>query len=332
MFAFTLLLGPIGFLLSIFSSESIYPYLLMNIFLFYVIEILSIILHELAHAFTASSLGMRVFKIVIGRGKTLFKRNLFRFKLELNAIPVIGMVLAAYPERSFSKSKHILFNSAGLFVNIILALIAFLFIREEGIWNLEALTNRVSPIPILFYVNVILIVINVWPRNVVTAFGVTGTDGKQIANGFYVKQEEIDRQNSAWFILENLDQMEKKQYSDAKLCLEKGLEHYPDNFLMLTYLGMVLLRQQDFSQARDCYLRALLKAENPAQEALVKNNIAYIDALLGDTALLPEADTYSEQAMAVLSWLPAIKGTRGTVLLELKKIDEAIVLLTKLYD
>jgi len=57
------------------------------------------------------------------------------------------------------------------------------------------------------------------------------------------------------------------------------------------------------------------------------NNIAYTDALIGGPELLMEADRYSLEAMTNLSWMPSIKGTRGTVLLELGKIDEAVSLL-----
>jgi hypothetical protein len=57
------------------------------------------------------------------------------------------------------------------------------------------------------------------------------------------------------------------------------------------------------------------------------NNIAYTDALLGGPELLMEADRYSVEAMTNLSWMPSVKGTRGTVLLELGKLDEAVPLL-----
>ncbi len=57
------------------------------------------------------------------------------------------------------------------------------------------------------------------------------------------------------------------------------------------------------------------------------NNIAYVDVLLGGSELLAEADRYSQEALANLSWDPAVKGTRGAVLLELERVEEAIPLL-----
>jgi hypothetical protein len=63
--------------------------------------------------------------------------------------------------------------------------------------------------------------------------------------------------------------------------------------------------------------------------AVVLNNLAYVDAVLGDSNLSAEAQRYSEEAIATLGWHPSIKGTRGAVLLEAGKIDEAIPLLSK---
>ena len=60
---------------------------------------------------------------------------------------------------------------------------------------------------------------------------------------------------------------------------------------------------------------------------MMLNNIAYADALIGGTERLEEADRFSMEAMKNLSWMPSIKGTRGTVLLELGKHDEALPLL-----
>jgi hypothetical protein len=40
-----------------------------------------------------------------------------------------------------------------------------------------------------------------------------------------------------------------------------------------------------------------------------------------------EADQYSQEAATSLFWLPAVKGTRGTVLFELGRVDEATPLL-----
>ena len=47
------------------------------------------------------------------------------------------------------------------------------------------------------------------------------------------------------------------------------------------------------------------------------------------SALLPEADQFSAEALKHLPWVPAVIGTRGTVLVEIGQLDEGIALLKK---
>jgi len=66
------------------------------------------------------------------------------------------------------------------------------------------------------------------------------------------------------------------------------------------------------------------KGSEPSFVARIKK---YANALIGGGDLLKEADQYSLEALNKLLWVPSVKGTRGTVLLELGKIEEAIPLL-----
>jgi tetratricopeptide (TPR) repeat protein len=88
------------------------------------------------------------------------------------------------------------------------------------------------------------------------------------------------------------------------------------------------MEHQQYEAARDCFQVLLARKGNPPSvRALMLNNVAYADALLGGTERLAEADRYSQEAMSLIGWLPAVKGTRGTTLLETGKIEDALVLL-----
>jgi tetratricopeptide (TPR) repeat protein len=63
--------------------------------------------------------------------------------------------------------------------------------------------------------------------------------------------------------------------------------------------------------------------------AVYLNNLAYADALSGNPAWLAEADAYSRDAYTLLPWVPAVVGTRGTVLVALGKFEEGLPLLQK---
>lgn len=67
------------------SAENTLGYMFLNFVLFDFFLILAILPHELGHAVVAHLLGLRVFKIIVGWGKTLFKCNLFGFDTEFKS-------------------------------------------------------------------------------------------------------------------------------------------------------------------------------------------------------------------------------------------------------
>jgi len=99
---------------------------------------------------------------------------------------------------------------------------------------------------------------------------------------------------------------------------------------LLTWQGNNLLALRRFSEAREAYLKILPLVENQAiARAILLNNIAFTNTLIGGTNLLEEADRFSNEAMTVLSWMPPVRGTRGTVLAVLGKTDDAVPLLSE---
>jgi len=86
----------------------------------------------------------------------------------------------------------------------------------------------------------------------------------------------------------------------------------------------------NYQQAREVFLKLLAKADQPQnQRAVYINNLAYAVALSENPAWLEEADAYSKDAYTILSWMPAVVGTRGTVLVALGKYEEGVPLLQK---
>jgi hypothetical protein len=65
---------------------------------------------------------------------------------------------------------------------------------------------------------------------------------------------------------------------------------------------------------------------------VILNNIAYVDALIGDPELLPEADAYSKEATGTVPWVPHFTGTRGTVLVAMGQIEAGIKLLREAFE
>lgn len=185
-----------------------------------------------------------------------------------------------------------------------------------------------APGQVFFYTNLVIFVQSLWPHMFDSPIGKLANDGKLLLQTLFAKADMIDNTSAARFALEAMDCHERHQVADALAWIDGGLARFPANFLLLNWRGILLLEQKNSEAARDCFKMLLARTDNPAGvRALMLNNVAYVDALLGGSELLAEADRYSQEAMSLIGWLPAVKGTRGTTLLLLGKTEDALVLL-----
>lgn len=319
--------GLLGLGLLLFSEDTSAGWTFVNIFLFQVFMLCTILPHELAHLTAARLLGYRVFKMIIGMGKTLFTRNIFGFPTEFKILPAGGLAIAAPTTKKYFRLKQFGFIFAGPFINLLLAALVYPFVSDE-LWSISALSYQLAPGLAFFYTNLFVLTYNLWPHDVTTSLGKLPSDGKLLLQTFRIKPETIEQSLAARFVYEAAEDFQKKDYQKARHAIEEGLRRYPENFYLLNWLSLLLIRFREFPEARAVSFKILAESEKvPLQHAMILNNIAYVDALMCDHELLPEADDFSQKAMANLAWHPAIKGTRGTVLVELGRIEEGIVLL-----
>ena len=171
---------------------------------------------------------------------------------------------------------------------------------------------------------------NPWPHFIATPLGEIPSDGKQLLQILRRKKERAAEIHALCFALEGAECHQQGKYAEAESWFQRGLKLYPQNVHLLTWQGNNLLDLRRFSDARESYLKILPLVENQAiSRAILLNNIAFTNTLIGGTNLLEEADRFSNEAMTVLSWMPPVRGTRGTVLAELGKTDEAVPLLSE---
>ncbi|MBI3853781.1 MAG: site-2 protease family protein [Verrucomicrobia bacterium] len=319
-------IGIIGALLIWWSPEFGTGWLLTNLFLFQFFLILTIVPHELSHALIAHYVGFRVFAVNIGFGQKLWKGKFLGLDVELKVIPVGGVTLVAPRETKRFRRKLFLIVVAGPLINLAIALLTMAF-AGKGVWNWNQVDQRPIPLTMLFYANVWVLVFNLWPR-VIKLLGNTASDGKQLLNIPFLKSGKIEEAHAFWFAGEAARCHDRGDFEDANLWFERGLALYPNNVLLLNGRGLRLLQQSKYEEERNCF-SSLLKSdsEKPAFRAVILNNIAYTNVLIGKQELLDEADRFSQEAMANLGSMPSIRGTRGAVLAELGRFNEALPLL-----
>ncbi|HEV2436276.1 MAG TPA: site-2 protease family protein [Verrucomicrobiae bacterium] len=322
-----LAIGLFGILFVYLWPKEPIGWLWLNIFIYDIALSLSILPHELGHAFTAKWLGWRVFRIYIGYGKTVLKVKLLGFDTEFRAIPLGGSVLAAPRKIAHYHAKLFAFAIAGPMANILL-MVVLLTAMDGSLAGVQSIAQQLTPLQMFFFANLLIVIANLWPRQITTLFGKRPSDGKQLSEALKMDPDRAVKGHAAGFIWEGILCQEKKQFIEAQSWLEKGLKLYPDEIDLLISSGTNLLSLTRFNEARECFLKALPRTEQDRLlHSILLNNIAYADALIGSPELLEEADRYSVEAMKNLSWMPSIKGTRGTVLSELGKLDEAVPLL-----
>jgi tetratricopeptide (TPR) repeat protein len=301
---------------------------LLNLFFFQIFLVVTILPHELGHAFAARLLGFRVFKIVIGFGKTILTKKLFGFETEFRPLPLGGVTIAVHRDKNWFRLKQFAYIFSGPLVNLLLCLSIWLFFSSIDFWRFSNLMHGLALEQVFFYANVYVLIANLWPREILTSAGKIPSDGLSLGKTLFLKQKTMDENHAAWFAIEGLELRRKCLPTEALVWIERGLQFYPENINILNLYGVLLLELKQYEKARECFLKLLSRADNPpAMQALFQNNIAYLDALIGRADLLAEADDFSQKALATLGWHPAIKGTRGTVLLELGDFDKAIPLL-----
>lgn len=320
--------GAVGLVFILAFPEVETGWVFLNLFFFEIFLLLTILPHELGHAWMARWLGMRVFKIYVGSGKTLFTVKLFGFDVEFRAVPMGGVVVAAHRTGEWLRAKQFIFVLAGPVANLLLAAAIWAFLSPEQLWSARPLEQGLQPGLAFFYANLAVLIENLWPHNVVTAFGVLPSDGKQLFQTFSLTGEKRQLCVAIGFAMEvNVCHL-RADYEEARNWVEKGLALYPDNEWLLGWRGVISLDLREYEKARECFFKLLHReSKQPLMRALMLNNIAYADALIGGEELLKEADEFSREAMTAMSWMPAIRGTRGTVLAAMGRFEEALPML-----
>jgi tetratricopeptide (TPR) repeat protein len=319
-------LGLLGAVLAYYKSQ--WGFLLLTFFLFHVFGILATVPHELGHALAARACGMHVFQVAVGVGKKLFECRIFGVLVEFRTIPYGGVTLALTPSREHFRSREIIYALAGPVANLLVALLVLAVVGWDRVADFRP-HQKISPWTLLFASNALVFITNLIPRSFSSATGHMISDGGHIVRAFVMKQEHVEQLRQAFYAAHTDAARQRGDMRSAAAWTERGLRDYPEDRSLLLHHGVSLIEAQKFDQARALFQKLLhdCDADDLAVRALLMNDIACVDALMGGRELLDEADEYSDYALKVLPWMAGVKGTRGTVLVERGNLLEAIPLL-----
>lgn len=323
--------GMVGYFL--LWSDTWWPLgrFLTSLFLINLFLILAIIPHELGHFIAGRLVGWRVFAVSVGMGKRAFKFDRFGTIFSFHWLPVGGLTRLSAMDDRWYRVKFFITLIAGVAMNAAVAG-AILCLwwhpwHEYGFyWGFPRAAR------LCFLANLFVVVFNLIPRK--TKGPSKGTDGYQILKLFTKKKKSLEKIQATRFALEAV--MRRSEYNDTEGAMDwcnKGLTLFPKDFRLLNIYGVLCSDRQDYRRAREIYLQLLSsEVKKDQNHYLFINNIAYVDALIGDPELLAEADTYSKEAYVHAPWVPSFTGTRGTVLVEMKQFEEGIKLLQEAFE
>jgi tetratricopeptide (TPR) repeat protein len=285
------------------------------------------VLHEAAHALASLVLGLRLFAVCYGvTGRVIYRRYFFDCAFEVRSSLSGGMAVPAPRSLRWLRLRWWLLVAAAPVTNGLLAACAIPFL---------ALSLH-SPIGETLAIgfggaNLIVAGVSLIPWKIATARGVMPSDGLALLTIPFESQARLQEKRASYFAMEGAQCLRRRDYASAEEWAQRGLNEYPGNLSIRSVLGVALLGQRRFDEAKSLFLELAASDKPPGNappyKALFLNNAAWTDLMAGGAERLVDADRYSQQAMRLTPWVAEIKGTRGSVLVTLGQTDEGLRLL-----
>ena len=293
-----------------------------EIFWFLVVFLVVIPIHELGHALAGLLVGFRIRGVVIGVGSPLLAFNVAGVAIRINLLPLGGLTLGTPRGAGWLRWRLWVFAAGGPAANVALCYVLHRLYGHASAATVEE--HRLASVA--SSASWAILALNLIPFK--TAEGAS-SDGYSLFTIPFWKRPQLEE---ALMAVEALPLMEALGRDDLQAALRPAEElqaRFPDHPLTASLMGSLRHRQGRHMEALALWRRGLVGATRPRQVAFLKNNIAFVEAVIGDPANLAEADAYSEAALAAHPELSAFVGTRGAVLARLGRASEALPLLRR---
>jgi tetratricopeptide (TPR) repeat protein len=286
-----MLYGIIGLVsVSIFPSFSL-GWLCLNIIVFYFINTISIVLHELAHAITALCLGMEVTEIVIGNGVNALEFQLFGIPWKIKQSPFGGSVHTLRKSTFFYRSRSFIFGPLTHLTLVYLILtfpLEFIIVSPPGIY--------IYPGIILFIANAIDAIENLFPQYINIDERQVPNDGLRMLNLLSMSKREVAEEVSNSWLVDGYNLESSGNYQKAIESFSKAIYHIPDCFQAYQRRGNAYRSIEDEQRAIDNYQQAIdllshtiklehINASNYSLRAMVYQDWTKIDPIKSQNAI-----------------------------------------------
>jgi len=293
-------------------------------------------LHEAGHALAAKAMGLDVFRIMVGYGRTLVSTTRFGPFISLGVFPFGGWVHAASPAGvKASLARRAAMIAAGPATHVAVGLVCWVLIMGSSPASRAALrgVSLTRFWQIVFGGNALLLLLSLIPARVSGPMFISQSDGAQLLALAFKRGQMRRRLEGEWVGLKVLALLRSGDVDDASGLLADGLRAHPSSAFLQALQTTMEIRCGNYREAREAALERLHAADEPrgSQRIVLLNDIAFLDVLIGDEELYDEADRFSAEAHRAAPNTGAIMGTRGSVLVCIGEVEEGRRLLRKAY-
>lgn len=288
----------------------------------YLWSFVEVLFHEAAHVLAAKIVGFSPFALIVGKGPLLFQRRIHGVDVRLHLFPFLGGLAKAKVVLDGLRWRGALFSIAGVLSDAVLfALLLRLAGFKAGAPDVGQSSAASAFFALLALYQLVTILASLVPMHVKVLGFCLPNDGRQF-----------------------LDYL-RGVTSRALQHYEEGVARYDpqfriaDSWLMrgdLQLINLLSAAEQDMAagrhrEAADKYVRLIEQAgAHPAEKAQLLDRIACIPVFHGDRSLLPAAEAWAKQAVALLPLCKTVRGTLGSILVEKGDCAEGVALLMPL--
>jgi len=292
--------------------------LMVHSSLIYLCSFVHVVPHELGHAIVGRCVGFRVLRITVGVGSPVVDARVGSTQIDVRALPVGGLTVGTTSVRRALRLRLWLFAAGGPAVTIAVTVVAWRLAQGIGPGWLGSVLSA------FVFAGVVTAVGNLVPF---CSRGLS-SDGWKLLTTPFVSSASLDLLVRQSDVAEIAERSRRGDHDDAVVRAREQAARHPDVQERQLALVAVLIRAERWGEAAETMRHQLATLDlDDDHRVLHLNNLAWSDLMLGDPALLPEADRASAEAYAAQSWRHAIRGTRGAALVELGQLAEGIDLL-----
>jgi tetratricopeptide (TPR) repeat protein len=293
------------------------------------ISLVLIGIHETAHFVAARAVGIDIAEITIGHWRKLFSVQMGAVRVIVRAAPDSGYVIIRQSLKLFSPFPVSLLLSAGIIAESVVIVAAWQWHHHPKFFPLLFQGAAAEYFRLcIFWIGGLHVLTSLWPSNSSIGGSLLPSDGMQLlslwkdradrprARALFVKCQEVNRLATA------------REFESALELTESLSKQHPENLSLAKAIGTFRAELGDIDGALQAW-EALLKRSGLPLNELVEllDSLSCLPLYHGRIDLLVRADAWSNEALRHAPLAITLKGTRGSVLIELGRLDEGINLL-----